>query len=175
MEPKLLYFPGILVLVEPKLPPFSRDFGPRGTTTAVFSRDFCSRVEPKTAVSKDFGPHGTKTTAFSKDLDTRLQDQSSHACVIFYFNLSLQNKSVYRNFYLFEIGLEKINVRNVLFCLFLNYRPKQKAWASNNFGANGSLKRFFGHSKKGLFLSCTQGGLPIAPPRSLWTGSSWQI
>ena len=40
-------------------------------------------------------------------------------------------------FYLFEIRLEKRDLRHVNFDLFLNSWPTQKVWVSNDFGANG--------------------------------------
>ena len=71
----LLYFPGMLVLVETKTAVFSRDVGRRGT------RDSGPRETKTTVFSRGFGPRGR---------ETRLQDQLGRTCVRkFFLNSSL--------------------------------------------------------------------------------------
>ena len=105
--PELLYFSGVWGLTVPELLCFPGISNPHGAKTTVCWRDVVI-IEPKLMYSpKDFGPQG------------------AHACD-FYFNSSMHNKSAYRNFLLIRNRARKNNLRNVIFCLFLNSWPKQK-------------------------------------------------
>ena len=83
--------------------------GPHSAKTTVFSRDFKSSWCQNYCILQGCDHHRTKATVFSQDfgpqnkdwgnlawatgLEAQLQDQGAHACVIFFFNSSLQNKS----------------------------------------------------------------------------------
>ena len=120
VEPKLLYFQGMLVCCGTKTAQFFKDVGPLWNQNCCIFQGFGSSLNQH-VFSRNFGPR-----------------QGAHAWAICGFNSSRQNKSAWRNFLLIRNRARKQNVRNVIFYLFLNSWPKQKVWVSNSFGGNGT-------------------------------------